>query len=90
MAVYIYSSQTLEVRWSSSDAADTTSFKIQWKSGTEDYDTSRQVTVSDPSVSKVDLQSTSTKERYAHNITGLTDDTRIHGAGHRHQLRRRQ
>ena len=75
VAVYIYSSEILEVRWSSSDAADTTSFKIQWKSGSDDYDSTRQLAVSEPSNSKVALQSTSAKERYAHNITGLTDDT---------------
>ena len=74
VAVYIYSSQTLEVRWSSSDAADTTSFKIQWKSGSQEFDSSRQIT-SDPSTSKVALQSTSCVERYKDTITGLTDDT---------------
>ena len=74
VAVYIYESQKLEVRWSSSDAADTTSFKLQWKSGTEEYDSSRQL-ASDPATKKVALQSTSTVERYADIITGLTDDT---------------
>ncbi len=74
VAVYIYETQKLEVRWSSSDAADTTSFKVQWKSGTEEYDSSRQLT-SDPSTKKVALQSTSTVERYADVITGLSDDT---------------
>ena len=33
VAVYSIESQKLEVRWSTSDAASTTSFKIQWKSG---------------------------------------------------------
>ena len=75
VAVYVYSTQTLEIRWSSSDAADTTSFKIQWKSGTDNYDSTRQLTVSDPATSKVALQSTSSVERYAITITGLTDDT---------------
>ena len=74
VAVYIYSTQKLEVRWSSSDAADTTSFKIQWKSGSQDFDSSRQMT-SDPATKKVALQSTSSVERYADTITGLTDDT---------------
>ena len=37
VAVYSYESQKLEVRWSSSDAASTTSFKIQWKSGSEEF-----------------------------------------------------
>ena len=35
IAVYIYSSQKLEVRWSSSDAASTTSFKVPWKSSSQ-------------------------------------------------------
>ena len=74
VAVYIYASQKLEVRWSSPDAADTTSFKIQWKSGSQGFDSSRQLT-SDPATKKVALQSTSTVERYADTITGLTDDT---------------
>ena len=74
VAVYTYSSQTLEVRWSSPDAADTTSFKIQWKSGSQGFDSSRQLT-SDPASSKVALQSTSTVERYKDTITDLTDGT---------------
>ena len=74
VAVYIYETQKLEVRWSSSDAGDTTSYKIQWKSGSEDYDSTRQLT-SDPATKKVALQSTSSVERYADIITGLTDDT---------------
>ena len=35
-AVYSTISTNLEVRWSSSDFADTTGFKVQWKSGAED------------------------------------------------------
>lgn len=74
VAVYIYESQKLAVRWSSSDASDTTSYKIQWKSGSDEFDSSRQIT-SDPATKKVALQSTSSVERYADIITGLADDT---------------
>ncbi len=74
VAVYIYSSETLEVRWSSSDAANTTSFKIQWKSGSQQFDSSRQLT-SDPASSKVPLQSTSTVERYRVTIADLSNGT---------------
>ena len=44
VAVYIYSSQQLEVRWSSTDATSTDSFKVQWKSGSQDFVSCRQLT----------------------------------------------
>ncbi|MCY4364802.1 MAG: cadherin domain-containing protein [Chloroflexi bacterium] len=74
VAVYTYKSQQLEVRWSSTDADSTASFKVQWKSGSEEYDSTRQVT-SDPTASVVSLLSTSAKSRYKEVITGLTNDT---------------
>ena len=74
VAVYSIESQKLEVRWSSSDAASTTTFKIQWKSGSEEFDSSRQVS-SDPATSIVSDQSTSAGERYKATLTGLTDGT---------------
>ena len=74
VAVYSIESQKLEVRWSSSDSASTTTFKIQWKSGSEDFDSSRQMT-SDPATSIESDQSTSAGDRYADTITGLTDGT---------------
>ena len=74
VAVYSIESQKLEVRWSSSDATSTTSFKIQWKSGAEEYDSSRQLT-SDPATSIEIDQSTSAGDRYVDIITGLTDGT---------------
>ena len=58
VAVYTYRSQQLEVRWSSSDASSTDSYKIQWKSGSQEFNSSRQLT-SSPAVSKEELQSTS-------------------------------
>ena len=72
VAVYIYESQKLEVRWSSSDAASTTWFKIQWKSGSEEFDSSRQHS-SYRSNSIEPLQSTSAGNRYRYKITGLTN-----------------
>ena len=72
VAVYSIESQKLEVRWSTSDAASTTSFKIQWKSGSEEFDSSRQLS-SDPATSIVSEQSTSAGDRYVDTLTGLTD-----------------
>ena len=74
VAVYSIESQKLEVRWSTSDAANTTSFKIQWKSGSEEFDSTRQLT-SDPATSIESDQSTSAGDRYVDIITGLTDGT---------------
>ena len=74
VAVYPYKSHELEVRWSSTDADSTDSFKVQWKSGSEEYDSTLQVT-SDPTASVVSLLSTSAKSRYKEVITGLTNDT---------------
>ena len=72
VAVYSIESQKLEVRWSTSDAASTTSFKIQWKSGSEEFSSSRQISI-DPATGKVDLQSTSTVERYVSRISRLSN-----------------
>ena len=74
VAVYSIESQKLEVRWSTSDVASTTSFKIQWKLGSEEFDLSRQLT-SDPATSIESDQSTTAGERYVDIITGLTDGT---------------
>ena len=71
VAVYSIESQKLEVRWSSSDSS-TTSFKIQWKSGSEGFDSSRQVS-SDPATSIESVQSTSAGDRYKTTLSGLTD-----------------
>ena len=84
VAVYTYKSQQLEVRWSSSDAASTTSFKVQWKSGSEEFSSSRQISI-DPATRKVDLQSTSIVERYVYRISRLSNGRRIHGTSHRHE-----
>ena len=73
VAVYSVESEKLEVRWSSSDAS-TTSFKVQWKSGSEEFDSSRQLS-SDPATSIESEQSTSAGDRYKAVLTGLTDGT---------------
>ncbi len=72
VAVYSITCQELEVRWSSSDYAATSGFKVQWKSGTEEYDASRQASA-DPATSLVSASSTETSRRYKHTIDGLTD-----------------
>ena len=72
VAVYSIESQKLEVRWSTSDATSTTSFKIQWKSGSEEFDSSRQLT-SDPATSIQNEQTTAAGKRYKERLTGLTD-----------------
>ncbi len=51
VAAYSIRSTELEVRWSSADTS-TTSFKIQWKSGSEEFDSTRQLS-SDPTTSIV-------------------------------------
>ena len=73
VAVYSVESQMLEVRWSSSDSS-TTSFKVQWKSGSEEFGSSRQVSIS-TTASIVNVQSTSAGDRYKETITGLADGT---------------
>ena len=74
VAVYSTTSTKLEVRWSSSDFANTTGFKVQWKSGNQDYGTSRQVSV-DPATSLEPLSSTTSSRRYKHELSVLTDGT---------------
>ena len=74
IAVYNIRTTELEVRWSTSDAASTTSFKVQWKSGSEEFNSSRQIT-SDPTTSIEAVQSTSAGDRYVEVLTGLTDGT---------------
>ena len=73
VAVYSIETQKLEVRWSSSDSS-VTSFKVQWKSGSEMFDSSRQVSA-DPTTSIEGVQSTSAGDRYKETISGLTDGT---------------
>ena len=71
-AVAAYSVRTteLEVRWSAADTS-TTSFKIQWRSGSEEFHASRQLT-SDPATSIEIDQSTPAGDRYMDTLSGLT------------------
>ena len=71
--MYSIETQKLEVRWSSSDSS-ITMFKVQWKSGSEEFDSSRQDS-SRPISSIVNVQSTSAGDRYKVILTGLTDGT---------------
>ena len=72
LAVYSTTSGELEARWSSSDFASTSSYKVQWKSGSQEYDSARQDSI-DPATSVVVWQSNTSSQRYKHVITGLTD-----------------
>ena len=74
VAVYSIETQKLEVRWSTSDAGSTTSFKIQWKSGNQEFEPSRQI-ASDPTISIEHAQSTPAGDRYVETIIGLNDGT---------------
>ena len=74
VAAYSTTSQNLEIRWSSSDFAVTTGFKVQWKSGSQNYDSSRQTSV-DPATSLVSDSSTTSSRRYKYPLTGLMDNT---------------
>ena len=74
VAVYSTEAEELEVSWSSSDFAATIGYKVQWKSGTEDYAALRQASA-DPATSLVASSSSTTTRRYEHAISGLTDGT---------------
>lgn len=74
VAVYSITDQMLEVRWSSSDFAATTGYKVQWKSGDEEYDAARQVWV-DPKWYTVPWLSSASTTRVLYVITELTNGT---------------
>ena len=74
VAVYSTEAEELEVSWSSSDFAATIGYKVQWKSGTEDYAALRQASA-DPATSLVAAASSTTTRRYEHAISGLTHGT---------------
>ena len=73
VAAYSIETEKLEVRWSSSDSS-VTAFKVQWKSGSELFDSSRQSSIS-TTASIVNVQSTSAGDRYKATLTGLSDGT---------------
>ncbi len=74
VAVYSTEAEELEVSWSSSDFAATIGYKVQWKSGTEDYAALRQASA-DPATSLVAASSSTTTRRNEHATSGLTDGT---------------
>ena len=74
--VYSLNDQWLHVHWSSSDAASTTWFKIQWKSGSEEFDSSREINLRNSMVYAIRAsRSTSEIKRYSWPIRDLTDGT---------------
>ena len=70
---FVTVSDELEVRWSSSDST-VTDFKIQWKSGEQEYESSRQDQVQ-TSAAIESLSSTESSKRYKHTIDELTEGT---------------
>ncbi len=72
--VYVYMTGKLEVRWSAADFASTTGFKVQWRSGDQDWDASRSDEV-DPATAHVEWSSTPDSRRYRHGLDGLTNGT---------------
>ena len=72
--VYGYGTGKLEVRWSAAVSASITGFKVQWRSGTDEWDTSRSDAVN-PASAHVRWSSTETSRRYRHVLDGLTNDT---------------
>ena len=72
--VYGYGTGKLEVRWSAAVSASITGFKVQWRSGTDEWDTSRSDAVNLASA-HVRWSSTETSRRYRHVLDGLTNDT---------------
>ena len=72
--VYVYMTGKLEVRWSAADFASTTGFKVQWRSGDQDWDESRSDKV-DPATAHVEWSSTPDSRRYRHGLDGLSNGT---------------
>ena len=68
--VYVYVTGKLEVRWSAAESASITGFKVKWRSGTEEWDTSRSDEV-DPATAQVEWWPTPDSRRYRHTLDGL-------------------
>ena len=75
VAAYSITSGKLEVRWSTSDFAATKGFKLQWKSGSQEYDSSRQLTVPWGTHMLAYWSWTETSRRYKYVIGGLNNGT---------------
>ena len=72
--VYVYVTGKLEVRWSAAESASVTGFKVQWRSGTDEWDTSRSDEV-DPATAQVEWWPTPDSRRYRHTLDGLRNGT---------------
>ena len=72
--VYVYETGKLEVRWSAAESAVITDFKVQWRSGDQEWDASRSGEV-DPTTAHVEWSSTPEGRRYRHALDGLTNGT---------------
>ena len=72
--VYIYVTGKLEVRWSAAESALTTGFKVQWRSGDQEWDESRSDEV-DPTTAQVEWSSTPDSRRYRLPLDGLRNGT---------------
>ena len=72
--VYVYETGRLEVRWSAAESAVITAFKVQWRSGDQEWDVSRSDEV-DPTTAHVEWSSTPEGRRYRHALDGLTNGT---------------
>ena len=72
--VYVYVTGKLEVRWSAAESAPVTGFKVQWRSGTEEWDTSRSDEV-DPATAQVEWWPRPDSRRYQHTLDGLRNGT---------------
>ena len=70
--VYVYVTGKLEVRWSAAASASITGFKVQWRSGTDEWDTSRSDEV-DPATAHVEWWPKPDSRRYRHTLDGLTN-----------------
>ena len=70
--VYVYVTGKLEVRWSAAESASITGFKVQWRSGTEEWDESRSDEV-DPATAQVEWWPASSGRRYRHALDGLSN-----------------
>ena len=72
--VYVYVTGKLEVRWSSVDFDSVTGFKVQWRSGDQEWDASRSDEV-DPATAQVEWWPTPDSSRYRHTLDGLRNGT---------------
>ena len=76
MQVYVYVTGKLEVRWSEAESAPVTGFKVQWRSGEEEWDASRSDDVDPASASAhVEWWPKPDSRRYRHALDGFSNGT---------------